>query len=49
MDKQIGDAKKETRELVLSQRFLNYCQHEPFAFIPTTKHKHGDGDNKGNK
>jgi hypothetical protein len=24
----------------------DYCQHEPFTFIPPTQHKHGNGNNK---
>jgi hypothetical protein len=43
-NKQTKDAKKKPRKFVLSQQFLDYCQHEPFTFVPTTQHKHGDGD-----
>jgi len=43
------DAQKKPRELVLSQHAPNCCQHEPFTFIPTTQHKHRDGNNKTNK
>jgi hypothetical protein len=43
------DAKKKSGKLVLPQHSPNYCQHEPFTFVPATQDKHGDGNGKTNR